>query len=445
MERRTALFFFLISLFVIAILLPRATVATPTRTSNHALAPRDIIEPSNLPRGHNDTVVCVFPISGQYGLLPRVLYYVTLVFAIVGRHQTWLVLGALASALSYAGAASIHMIALVGSNKKPIYDLDILPVWAILTTGCLAFAALVNWSSTIRQSNSRVVFILWGALVGAGCLTGRGLLLDADSISEPACRSSKNGALLTNEFELLDPQFNCTYNCFGSKVPMRNFSELQAIPSNLLRGKFSAFVYVLMAPVLTAAHKSVSIDFRPHSPSERCRRLVMGYLDNSLNARLSQHVYDSACSTWYGGYFLLLQYSYRAKFRSNFKRRLGVIVLCPLVLLELFLDMATPPIFVGNIIFNELKLINPQLPTEEGVASVGQWSPVVSAILVVIASIIDRSIEWYGDRKRMNKSQESQEEAHQLPDGDTCRSRLMLLVMSFLRGSLGSFLDRRRQ
>jgi hypothetical protein len=53
-------------------------------------------------------VICEWPISGMYSRLNRILYYVTLVFALVVRHHDWLVAGALASATSYSGAAAIQ-------------------------------------------------------------------------------------------------------------------------------------------------------------------------------------------------------------------------------------------------------------------------------------------------------------------------------------------------
>src|SRR5271154_1440485 len=51
--------------------------------------------PSNTATPLQDRVICVYPISGQYDLLSRVLYYVLLVFSIFSRHHPWLVTGAL--------------------------------------------------------------------------------------------------------------------------------------------------------------------------------------------------------------------------------------------------------------------------------------------------------------------------------------------------------------
>lgn len=53
-------------------------------------------------------VTCEWPISGMYSRLNRVLYYVSLVFALVVRHHDWLVAGALATATTYSGAAAVQ-------------------------------------------------------------------------------------------------------------------------------------------------------------------------------------------------------------------------------------------------------------------------------------------------------------------------------------------------
>ena len=95
---------------------------------------------------HADLILCVYPISGAYGLLPRLLYYVTLALAIFGRNQEWLVIGALASALTYSGTSAVHMMSLC-SSRKDVFDLDISGAWAVLTTGALAY----NISSTGQQ------------------------------------------------------------------------------------------------------------------------------------------------------------------------------------------------------------------------------------------------------------------------------------------------------
>ncbi|KAF3482689.1 uncharacterized protein GIQ15_02013 [Arthroderma uncinatum] len=387
--------------------------AAPTSTLDIELVPRGIAGPNETVAAGQDAILCVFPISGQYGFLSRLLYYGSLVFAIIGRTQKWLVLGALASALAFAGSASIHMMTLV-TSKTPVFDLDILAAWSILTTGCLAFAALIHWSSSIRKSDSRVVLVLWGVLVAIGCLTGRALLLDVNSQAEPACRSA-DGTLLKRQSDLDGGMFKCTYKCFGTRTPLRAPSEIIAMPANVFVGTYSTLIVALVGPCLAAAHKSLSVNFSLHSPSDLCAHWVMNYLNHSMNARLSQHIYNAACSTWYGGYILLLQYASKAKFKSHLRRRVAVFLVCPLLIIDLLLDLLTPPIFAANIIVNELNLMGNNFPIEEGIRSIGQWSPMVSAALVILASIVNHLVKRHRTWKENKKTSKSTDPPSDLP------------------------------
>ncbi|EAS34441.3 uncharacterized protein CIMG_05465 [Coccidioides immitis RS] len=403
-----------LSIISLIYLLVLGISASPTRTYPSERIRRDLVNPSNIPQGHNDTVICVYPISGQYGSLPRVLYYVSLVVGIVGRYQQWLVIGALASALSYAGSTAIHMLALTKS-RAPVFDLDILGAWAILTTGCMAFAAMVHWSSALRQSGGKLVIVLWGGLIGIGCITGRSLLLDVHSDAEPACRSA-NGDLLTSTSELVSPLFKCTYKCFSAKTPMRQTNEITAIPTDQLLGTYANLGVVLIVPIIAAAQKSVAFNWSQHTPSYACTAIVMTCINSSLNLRLSQNTYNAACQTWYGGYILLFHYMCKAKFKLGLKKFLMVSIVAPIMFFDLFFDLAALPLFVANIIFNELNLLKTNIPVEEEYSSVGQWSPVVSAALVLAASVINRSAEWWKMKKqRRQRTMPEQEEIQLAP------------------------------
>src|SRR5271155_5454747 len=125
---------------------------------------------------HGD-MLCVYPISGFYGLLCRLLYYATMVFAISARSREWLVIGALVSALTFAGTAAIHTMTLV-SSKTPVFDLDLYGAWAILSTGALAYITLIHWSNTLRNSRARFIMHVWAFLVGSSLIFGRSALFD---------------------------------------------------------------------------------------------------------------------------------------------------------------------------------------------------------------------------------------------------------------------------
>ncbi|KAI9671180.1 MAG: hypothetical protein M1817_003687 [Caeruleum heppii] len=115
----------------------------------------DLISPAIVPfpeyfDSNYTTAFCAYPVSGNYGLLPRILYYCTLVFALLAHNHLWLVAGALASSLTYSGVAAIHACLLVWQGQG-LGEMDLDALTAILIPACLITVPLLNWSSTLRK------------------------------------------------------------------------------------------------------------------------------------------------------------------------------------------------------------------------------------------------------------------------------------------------------
>lgn len=368
---------------VLAFCTPLITAFNTTRPS-----------PSN---AKDDTVQCIYPISGQYGLLPRLLYYGSLTFAILNRRQQWLVVGALASALAFAGSSAIHAIALIKSRRK-IFDLDIIATWSILSTGSLAYITLVHWSSTLRHSRARLVMILWGSLCSIGLIFARASMFDASTESEAACRAA-DGSLLTSPLELQSPRFNCSYHCFSISKPMRERAETIAIPTHVMTDKYSSLQLIMVGPVMFAAYASLSAQLRPHTPSQIYMLAVFSIIMKpSSREELTKAIYNAASETWYGGYMVYLRFVPRDK---CLWRKLLYSMLIPWLAIEFFMDVLSPVLLTGNIILNELRVLGPGLPTNEAAFAIGQWGPVVSAVLVVIAAIVNKSKDEWAARKKL--------------------------------------------
>jgi hypothetical protein len=343
-----------------------------------------------------DLMLCVYPISGAYGLLPRLLYYTTLILGIFGRVQEWLVIGALASALTYAGTAAVHAMTLCAS-RQTVFDLDILGAFAVLSTGALAYITLSNWSTTFRNSRARVVMLCWGVLIGVGVIFGRAELYDTKlSPGEPACYSS-TGVLLSQPFQLQDSSFNCTYECFSARKPMRKQSETIAIRKAVLTGKFSRLSVVLVGPVMYAAGAAITWDAREHTPSQSLTRLVMSYLSPKHHPEITKSIYKAASETWYGGYFALFTFVRRE--RWSVRKFLLSCFALPWFALGLALDLLCIPLLITNVILNEVNLLATHLPTNEPPFAFGQWGPIVSSVLIVIATIINKGLEIRERRK----------------------------------------------
>ena len=88
--------------------------------------------------------------KGNYGQLPRILFYLTIAAAVLlrSKHQ-WLYAGALVASLTYSGSAAIHACLLIW--RGPAYgELDVYPLLGILSVSCIITVPLLNWSRSMR-------------------------------------------------------------------------------------------------------------------------------------------------------------------------------------------------------------------------------------------------------------------------------------------------------
>lgn len=359
---------------------------------------------------HPDGMNCVYAISGTYGFLPRVLYYVTLAFAIFGRHREWLIIGALVTAMTYAATTAIHQMALV-SSKQGIYDLDILGGWAILSSGALAYISFMHWSTALRDSNAHMIFLLWGLLLGISLIFGRSNIYSTEmSPAEPACYSS-NDELLVYPIQLISPLFNCTYRCFKDTKPMRQPSEVMAVPRSTLENYWTGLSVVMIGPIQFVAYAALSWDAVQHSPSRTCTWIVMKYLEPQHHERMVRFIHDASMEHRYGGYFVLWHFAKRTQ-RSWLKVVLFAFTL-PWFILALVIDFLALPLLIINIVLNELALMKPDLPTNEANYAIGQWGPWVSSVLVVLAAAFNQYWLWFRRRKQRAKEVKQAEQAEQ--------------------------------
>ncbi|KAH0840862.1 hypothetical protein FOPE_06355 [Fonsecaea pedrosoi] len=351
--------------------------------------------------GRITEIDCVYPISGTYGLLPRLLYYVTLVFAIFGRRTEWLIVGALVSALTYAGTSAVHLMTLV-TSKTGVYDLDIMAAWAVLSTGALAYIGIIHWSSSLRATRARIVMICWGCLVGVSLIFGRAELFDTPiSPPEPACYTPQGTLLEYPIQKAMNPAFgNCTYKCFNVTKPMRQTSEIMAIPHGVLdNSQYRTLTYVLVGPIQFAAYAALSMDVAEHTPSMMCTKLVMSYLiQPGQREQFSKSVYKASMEKWYGGYFALFGYVRRSRWSW---RKLGLSsFVIPWLMLGLAIDILCLPLMVCNIVLNEITLLRGGLPANEANMAIGQWGAIVNSVLVLIAACINKGLEIWERRKK---------------------------------------------
>ena len=320
-------------------------------------------------------VVCVYPVSGQYGLLPRLLYYALIVFSIVAQQQSWLVVGAIASAMTYSGTAAIHAVVLAAVSVNPVFDLDIVGVWAVASAGCVAVVPILDWSKTLLYSPYRPVFGFWGSLMAIGSICGIVAIL-RDYPDEVACRSS-SAQLLTEPAQIMDPRFNCTYTCFATHQPLRAPSQMTVIWEKVVFGYWQAILFVSVAMVLLTGVLMGSLGCLP-GPRKHTEKELDDIIRRNAPCRndLSKARY----------------YKRQARERAYKERKTGEIQhqrsCCGYI---------NPPIFIIVIILNELYIRI--LPVDEAPYAVGQWGAVVGVCLALIAAAINKYNEYKRSRQ----------------------------------------------
>ena len=161
---------------------------------------------------------CVYAISGQYGFLPRLLYYVLLIFCLFLRKHLWLSTAALGAAMTYAATASVHALALLQRFKyetpsvtnldwislppDKLGDLDLQAIYPILVAGSIMLTPILSFSTTVRKHAAHSVVVFWGILIFCAMVPTFVLVLKGVT---PSIALSQVSTCT------LDPALGCTY------------------------------------------------------------------------------------------------------------------------------------------------------------------------------------------------------------------------------------------
>ncbi|KFY80982.1 hypothetical protein V499_00224 [Pseudogymnoascus sp. VKM F-103] len=295
----------------------------------------------------DDQVSCVYPMSGQYGVLPRVLFYVSLIFAVCGQHFEWLVIGALASAMTFSATTAIHIFIIFATHWRnpPILDLDSLSIALIAMVSVTMFLAFICFSSTLRKNLAGVAVVKFWFITMI--ITGTLALFLVNDAGGPPQNSNAEVAcflpdktLLTGLAQLNGRQnLECIYDCFLTR-------------GSVLKPQEAATV-IWGAPVNGALDKTFYERYEAASDEPQMRS---GYGPASDKE----------------GYALI-----------------GVCVSIGSV------------VWVPLVIMIEWSMRN--IPVEENPNAVGQWGPWVAALFAIIGSVIHRYFEPE-DRKERRKT-----------------------------------------
>lgn len=346
-------------------------------------------------------VECVFPMSGQYGRAPRALYYFLLLFVVVLRRQDWLTAGAAAACLTYGGSAAIHALILtpvlsLGTTSIPdgvvelpnstrvhvqalASDLDSDATLAIVGSGFLIVIPMAIWSAHFKHSGAAPVLFLWILLMFIGMIGCMTNLYAIDGTADGPLRQfrfcsldysdalpysrhpidTSNGpwnetiwSYFVDQNSLLP---SCIYPCLNAKQLLRQQGDAQVI--NFLDINPSTRGYWVMHLTTAVIYGCV-----PLSILLSLALLVLrlrGYTSSGWNL-------DSA-------------------FSRGWRERFAHYALWTI---NIYGKILTPFVFVMFLGWVEW-IISYDLQAEP-MQSVGQWAPLVGAMLVLIAAVVGR-------------------------------------------------------
>ena len=319
-----------------------------------------------------DQVVCVYQLSGQYGILQRILTYSLFAFIALARDSVWLVAGAMAWIMTYSGTAAVHAF-LLAISSRGLYDLDSVGIWTILSISCLAVLTMFDCSSAIPHLPTRPIFGLWGTFISLGAILALVSLL-RDYPTEPECRSS-SGSLLRDISGTLEPTFNCTYTCFDHKQILRSSKDLAIVSKKRAFG--ISFKLILATMVITGllgfmvtifSYKLVPGKRTEAELRECIKRNTPRLNDSFKKAKRKRDVQRCA----------------REELATG-KLRNRDPLFHPTILLYLLLIIVV-------IILNEIYLLaDHPLPFSQDSYAIDQWGSWVAVILALVAALFVRS------------------------------------------------------
>ncbi|KAF8314496.1 hypothetical protein DL93DRAFT_2058076, partial [Clavulina sp. PMI_390] len=185
---------------------PNALSALSSLGANSLAAIND----TSIGSGSAVSVICAFPLSGQYGPGARALYYVLVVICIAFNHVEWARGASLAAALLFPAVAALHALVIAPiAQSHGAVDNDIFGTFQLCAIGVLCVPITVRYSRTYFESKGRNMVFMWTVLNLAGLL---GLIVAFyRATPEPCLDSSGQNVTLANFWGLqqADPQGVC--------------------------------------------------------------------------------------------------------------------------------------------------------------------------------------------------------------------------------------------
>ncbi|KFY49614.1 hypothetical protein V495_00510 [Pseudogymnoascus sp. VKM F-4514 (FW-929)] len=384
--------------------------------------------------------LCWYPISGNYGRLPRILFYITIAAAVLLRtHLPWLYIGALAASLTYSGSAAIHACLLIWRGPAA-GELDLYPLVGILSASCIITVPLINWSSTIRTAGrpdlqrqkgderptetkefdaaSRIILIFWSFLVTVGFIAVFIALQDGYQF---------NGSIWLPYVRINSGTISCAPDSGQLNVTVGQ-------PNTVTYDGETTFNFFTATQEFLDANNCVSPCSNPgsgHSIFRSIEELIpltvreanevlAGGSSTRADARLTELTDQYAFGWSYIIIYILLQgvwtvcfgrnkpsetravlYHFFSRFSisgrsdrnkfGNFQRRGAQFIALSAYLWSVFVVLIAVPLLIIDVTLIELFVR--RLPQSESADHIGAWTPYASTALVLFAAALAKSYE----------------------------------------------------
>ncbi|KAK1574468.1 uncharacterized protein LY79DRAFT_367115 [Colletotrichum navitas] len=301
-------------------------------------------------------VICSWPLSGQYGLGQRVLYYALVATCVLARKAEWIRNVGLAAALILPAVAAVHGIFLAALHVDGAIDLDVYGALQYCSIGILAGPVTVKLSSTYSHQRGRNIIFLWTGLILAGLLS---LAVEFYRANPTPCFSD-NAAGLVSQDPARFP--------YGTAMCGLTCSQ-QLGPWSPLRTKAASEIYVVPVPATLPLGASMFL------AAAECVPAILSLVSLLVKIRKTpddEENSDTPIPGANGATFANMK-SVNASIRG-------------------FLNAVEIPVFAGAVIaiivIGEINFSSPQMDYHtEPIGSIGQWGTILATGMAALGSL----------------------------------------------------------
>ncbi|KFY61756.1 hypothetical protein V496_04914 [Pseudogymnoascus sp. VKM F-4515 (FW-2607)] len=299
-------------------------------------------------------VVCAWPVSGQYGIASRTLYYALIMTCIFYRKVMWLNNACMAAVWLFPAVTALHAIIIASVHVNGAVDMDIYGSFQICLTGVLSAPVTFKLSRIFySRCPGRNTIILWTALLLSGILS---LLTEFLRAHPSSCTQDEHKNFISQDPAKFPYNTTCGLTCSVEKGP---FSPLRKGSGN--------DIYVIPAP------NKLTFGTATLFAAAGCVQVVLSLI--SMWGRQLEFNWEQRFVGAEGSKAEEIEEARKYKNGRELRRMYLRVISVPLFIAAL----------LAFIIIGERNLFSSQLRYQtEPIASIGQWAPCTGAVLSVL-------------------------------------------------------------